>query len=40
MHYRDVFIDLKEFSVYNFEFADTKILFTNFENLEKEVNLY
>ena len=35
--YRDVFYrSEKEFSAYNFEFADTKILFTNFENLEKE----
>ena len=35
--YRDVFYrSEKEFSAYNFEFADTKILLTNFENLEKE----
>ena len=35
--YRDVFYrSEKEFSAYNFEFADTNILFTNFENLEKE----
>ena len=35
--YKDVFhLAEKEYSSYNFEYADTKILFDNFNNAEKE----
>ena len=35
--YKDIYFQAeKEFSAYNFEFADTKLLFLNFEAAEKE----
>ena len=35
--YKDIYFQAeKEFSAYNFEFADTKLLFLNFESAEKE----
>jgi glycyl-tRNA synthetase alpha subunit len=39
--YKEVFFQAeKEFSAYNFEFANTEVLLKNFETTEKNVNLY